>query len=141
MKKKYPVSRLKEFFVAYTQCQLVCGDGSGKRPERHVENCPLIKMENESDNLSFMNKKELREKIAERLDFLSDHWATDDKRPFLFGEWREEVLDEIIELIDEYVAGIIGEDEFNTATNGSKREAEILYSNYVRAEQRKKAEL
>jgi len=32
-----------------------------------------------------MNNKDLKEKISERIEFLSDHWTTDDKKPFNFG--------------------------------------------------------
>lgn len=42
----------------------------------------------------------LREKILQRLDFLSDHWVNgDDKPPFSFGGWRDEVADELLKLL------------------------------------------
>lgn len=33
---------LERQFRAEMQCQLVCGDGSGKKPDRHVDNCPVL---------------------------------------------------------------------------------------------------
>lgn len=45
---------------------------------------------------------ELREKILKEIDFLSDHWVKgDDRPPFSFGGWREEVADEIMFLVEE----------------------------------------
>jgi len=49
MKKKYKISRIREFFVAKAQCLLVCSDGSGKPVTKHVQNCPLKRMEEEQD--------------------------------------------------------------------------------------------
>lgn len=41
----------------------------------------------------------LKEKILYRVDFLSDHWTKgDDKIPFQFGGWREEVAEDIIKI-------------------------------------------
>lgn len=46
----------------------------------------------------------LREKIAERIDFLADHWTTDDnKSPYWFGGWKEEVVEDILTLISEEI--------------------------------------
>lgn len=42
-------------------------------------------------------QKQIREEVAKEIDFLSDHWVNgDDKPPFNFGGWREEVLDTIM---------------------------------------------
>lgn len=52
-----------------------------------------------------MNKsiEEIRTKIGEQIDFMCDHWTTDDdKSPRRFGGWRDEVLDSIIEIFTTY---------------------------------------
>lgn len=42
----------------------------------------------------------VKEQLLERIDFLSDHWVNgDDKRPFSFGGWREEVAEELVTLV------------------------------------------
>ena len=53
----------------------------------------MEKQKTKSDN-------KLREEILERINFLSDHWGKDDKSPFNFGGWREEVVDAIIEIFE-----------------------------------------
>lgn len=46
-----------------------------------------------------------RRALLERLDFLSDHWVNgDDKPPFNFGGWREEIADAFIEIIRSLLA-------------------------------------
>lgn len=85
---------------------------------------------------------ELEKKIAKEIDFLSDHWVNgDDKPPFSFGGWREEVIASIVNIFEQSYAErekalvekfeeIIGEDEEITpywrescegARNGLKR--------------------
>lgn len=47
----------------------------------------------------------MRGKLLERLDFLSDHWVKgDDRPPFSFGGWREEVADDFVEIYKNYLA-------------------------------------
>ena len=46
MKKKKEVE--SEFAVAL-QCQMICGDGSGKRPTKHVDNCPWLNWKYENN--------------------------------------------------------------------------------------------
>ena len=31
-------------FRAHVQCQMVCGDGSGKPITKHIENCPVLEL-------------------------------------------------------------------------------------------------
>lgn len=53
--KKLPKwSNLEKEFLASAQCRIVCGDGSGKRSEKHVQNCPYL------DNLQEKEKGEVR---------------------------------------------------------------------------------
>lgn len=33
--------------------------------------------------------------INEQIDFLTDHWTMDDREPYTFGGWREEVVAEM----------------------------------------------
>lgn len=52
-----------------------------------------------------MEKDQMRSKLLERLDFLSDHWTKgDDRPPFNFGGWREEVADDFVEIYKNYLA-------------------------------------
>lgn len=45
----------------------------------------------------------LKEKILKEIDFLSDHWVKgDDRPPFTFGGWREEVACSLVEICDWY---------------------------------------
>lgn len=44
-------------------------------------------------------EKELKKSFLKELDFLSDHWVNgDDKPPFSFGGWREEVANEFVKI-------------------------------------------
>ena len=38
---------------------------------------------------------EIEQEIKKEILFLSDHWTTDDKMPFKFGGWLDEVVDNI----------------------------------------------
>jgi len=61
----------------------------------------------------------LKEEILERVDFLSEHWTKgDDKIPFQFGGWREEVATDILKLIQSHLVKEIGNISF-TSTNPS----------------------
>lgn len=45
----------------------------------------------------------LKEKILKEIDFLSDHWVNgDDKIPFNFGGWRDEVAFTLVEICNWY---------------------------------------
>ena len=47
----------------------------------------------------------MRSELLEKLDFLSDHWIKgDDRPPFNFGGWREEVADDFIKIYRSYLA-------------------------------------
>jgi len=46
-----------------------------------------------------VEKWDLKSKFLKELDFLSDHWVNgDDKPPFSFGGWREEVANKFVEI-------------------------------------------
>ena len=57
------------------------------------------------------NLKDLKEKISERIEFLADHWGKDDKKPFNFGGWKEEVIDEIMALFSSHSEALCREAE------------------------------
>ena len=42
MKKGYSFKLAGMAFAAHMQCQMICGDGTGKKPDKHVENCPMV---------------------------------------------------------------------------------------------------
>jgi hypothetical protein len=62
---------------------------------------------------------ELRKNISERIEFMADHWTIDDKSPFNFGGWKEEVVDQIVSIFHQAMKQeirkvgekLIGEDE------------------------------
>lgn len=44
-------------------------------------------------------EENLKKSFLKELDFLSDHWVNgDDKPPFSFGGWREEVANEFVKI-------------------------------------------
>lgn len=44
-------------------------------------------------------ESEVKKQFLERLDFLSDHWVNgDDRPPFSFGGWREEVAEDFVKI-------------------------------------------
>ena len=46
------------------------------------------------------NLEDLKNKLLERLDFLSDHWVKgDDRPPFNFGGWREEIASDFVNIV------------------------------------------
>lgn len=50
-------------------------------------------------------EEKMRSELLEKLDFLSDHWIKgDDRPPFNFGGWREEVADDFIKIYRSYLA-------------------------------------
>lgn len=52
-------------------------------------------------NISQNRREELKSQILKQVDFLSDHWTKgDDKIPFQFGGWRDEVANDIVSLLD-----------------------------------------
>lgn len=68
----------------------------------------LYNTKREADKMSInppMSQKEsewdenLKKSFLKELDFLSDHWVNgDDKPPFSFGGWREEVVNEFVKI-------------------------------------------
>lgn len=50
-------------------------------------------------------KKDIKAQFLKELDFLSDHWVNgDDKQPFNFGGWREEVANEFVNIASQAIS-------------------------------------
>lgn len=48
--------------------------------------------------------EELKTEFAERIDFLSEHWIRgDDRPPFSFGGWRDEVVHELVSFTEKAI--------------------------------------
>lgn len=45
------------------------------------------------------DKQELKKQIDDKITFLFDHWTMEDKAPYTFGGWREEIVMDIVDLI------------------------------------------
>ena len=57
----------------------------------------------------------MREQILERIDFLSDHWVNgDDKPPFSFGGWRDEVANALVDIFETHLTQVEREALANT---------------------------
>lgn len=56
------------------------------------------------------HNEEIKEKIMKEIDFLSDHWVKgDDRPPFSFGGWREEVTESLLKIFLSLHSTHIGE--------------------------------
>lgn len=40
--KQEAYEKAQKYFSASVQCQMVCGDGSGKPVTKHLDNCPVL---------------------------------------------------------------------------------------------------
>lgn len=73
------------------------------------------------------NIDKIKEKILKEIDFLSDHWVNgDDKPPFSFGGWREEVAESILSIFSELLKQQDYDHEILVNTILDTKNAELL---------------
>lgn len=82
-------------------------------------------------------KKTLEKIIGEKIDFLCDHWGADDKAPFQFGGWRNEIIAELVALLKQIVEDkVIKKDQKQVNLYHIAEYREIQAQNNLRDDQR-----